>query len=119
MKIIEPSAVIMRHDVSPYEFVEKVGRTCYKSEDKITDGSAKKFVHNLIERGHWAMLEHETLYIETSYEFMSNLLSTFVTVPDVFRFLNITCNCLVSVISGSFRAYYDLLENHADRVLNK
>ena len=74
MKIIEPSANIMRHDVSPYEFVEKVGRTCYKSEDKITDDSAKEFVHNLIKRGHWAMLEHETLYIETSYEFMSNLL---------------------------------------------
>ena len=118
MKIIEPSANIMRHDVSPYEFVEKVGRTCYKSEDKITDGSAKKFVHNLIERGHWAMLEHETLYIETTYDFMSNLLATFVTVPDVFRFLNITCHCLVSVISGSFRAFYDLLENHPDRVLN-
>ena len=118
MKIIEPSANIMRHDVSPYEFVEKVGRTCYKSEDKITDGSAKKFVHNLIERGHWAMLEHETLYIETTYDFMSNLLTTFVTVPDVFRFLNITCHSLGSVISGSFRAFYDLLENHPDRVLN-
>lgn len=118
MKIIEPSANIMRHDVSPYEFVEKVGRTCYKSEDKITDGSAKKFVHNLIERGHWAMLEHETLYIETTYDFMSNLLTTFVTVPEVFRFLNITCHSLGSVISGSFRAFYDLLENHPDRELN-
>lgn len=118
MKIIEPSANIMRHDVSPYEFVEKVGRTCYKSEDMITDGSAKKFVHNLIERGHWAMLEHETLYIETTYDFMSNLLTTFATVPDVFRFLNITWNVLGTVISGSFRAFYDLLENHPDRVLN-
>ena len=118
MKIIEPSANIMRHDVSPYEFVEKVGRTCYKSEDKITDGSAKKFVHNLIERGHWAMLEHETLYIETNYDFMSNLLTTFATVPDVFRFLNITWSCLGAVISGSFRAFYDLLKNHPDRVLN-
>lgn len=118
MKIIEPSANIMRHDVSPYEFVEKVGRTCYKSEDKITDGSAKKFVHNLIERGHWAMLEHETLYIETNYDFMSNLLTTFATVPDVFRFLNITWSCLGAIISGSFRAFYDLLKNHLDRVLN-
>ena len=118
MKIIEPSANIMRHDVSPYEFVEKVGRTCYKSEDKITDGSAKKFVHNLIERGHWAMLEHETLYIETTYDFMSNMMTTLVEVPDVFRFLNITCHVLGSVISGSFRAFYDLLENHPDRVLN-
>ena len=118
MKIIDPSASIMRHDVSPYEFVEKVGRTCYKSEDKITDGSAKKFVHNLIERGHWAMLEHETLYIETNYDFMSSLLTTFATVPEVFRFLNITWNVLGTVISGSFRAFYDLLENHPDRVLN-
>ncbi len=118
MKIIEPSAIIMRHDVSPYEFVEKVGRTCYKSEDKITDGSAKKFVHNLIERGHWAMLEHETLYIETHSDFMSNLLTTFAIVPDVFRFLNITYNTFENVISGSFRAFHDLLENHPYRVLN-
>ena len=119
MKIIEPSASIMRHDVSPYEFVEKVGRTCYKSEDKITDGSAKKFVHNLIERGHWAMLEHETLYIATTNTYMSRLLSVFMGCPTALRFFNITRYVYSSsVISGSFRAFYDLLNNYTEGVLN-
>ena len=38
--------------------IEEVGRVCYKSEDKITDDSAPKFVKMLIERGHEAMIEH-------------------------------------------------------------
>jgi len=39
--------------------IELAARTCYKSEDKITNDSAEKFVQNvLIKRGHEAMLEH-------------------------------------------------------------
>lgn len=38
--------------------IEQCGRVCYKSEDKITDGSAEKFVKNIINRGHEAVLEH-------------------------------------------------------------
>lgn len=38
--------------------IEQVARTCYKSENKITDGSAEKMVSALIKRGHEAMLEH-------------------------------------------------------------
>lgn len=38
--------------------IEKIARECYKSEDKITEGSAEKMVRNLIKRGHEAMLEH-------------------------------------------------------------
>ncbi len=37
--------------------IEKVARTCYKSEDKITEQSAKNMVKNLIIRGHEAMIE--------------------------------------------------------------
>lgn len=38
--------------------IERVARVCYKSEDKITDGSAEKMVKAFIKRGHEAMLEH-------------------------------------------------------------
>ena len=38
--------------------IERVGRTCYKSEDKITESSAEGFVRGLIKRGHVAMIEH-------------------------------------------------------------
>ena len=43
--------------------IEKAGRTCYKSEDRITAESAEKFVRMLIERGHESVLEHESITV--------------------------------------------------------
>lgn len=43
--------------------IEKAGRTCYKSEDKITPDSSHKFVKMLLDRGHLAMLEHEKVTV--------------------------------------------------------
>ena len=43
---------------TPDQWLEKAGRTCYKSEDKITEDSSKRFVRMLRDRGHHAMLEH-------------------------------------------------------------
>ena len=70
MKIIAPSVEIMRtgleiERITPEQFIEKVGRTCYKSEDKITKDSAVKFVGNLVKRGHEAMIEHYNLIFRT------------------------------------------------------
>lgn len=56
---------------SIYRQIEIAGRTCYKSEDKITEDSAKKFINNvIIARGHTAMLEHGTVYLR--YDFKAN-----------------------------------------------
>lgn len=59
MKIIEPSFEIItelnRDEILKH--LEKCGRTCYKSEDKITQDSASKFVSNIVKRGHLAMIE--------------------------------------------------------------
>ncbi|MCD8084084.1 MAG: FAD-dependent thymidylate synthase [Clostridiales bacterium] len=48
------------------QMIERIGRVCYKSEDRITeDGeSAKKFVAMLIRNGHEAMLEHSSLSVK-------------------------------------------------------
>lgn len=43
--------------------IEKAGRTCYKSEDRITEESAESFVRKLIERGHESVLEHESITV--------------------------------------------------------
>ena len=43
--------------------IEKAGRTCYKSEDRITEESATAFVRTLIERGHESVLEHESITV--------------------------------------------------------
>lgn len=46
-----------------YRHVERVGRTCYKSEDKITPSSAYAFVQRMIDSMHYAMLEHGSIYL--------------------------------------------------------
>ena len=43
--------------------IERAGRTCYKSEDQITDESSEKFIKMLVERGHESVLEHEKISI--------------------------------------------------------
>lgn len=47
-----------------YKQIEIAGRTCYKSEDKMTDDSAEGFVNRMIKSGHGAMLEHGTVYLK-------------------------------------------------------
>jgi thymidylate synthase (FAD) len=44
--------------------IEKAGRTCYKSEDKITAESAKKFVEMVIKRGHESVIEHSAMTVK-------------------------------------------------------
>jgi len=53
-----------------YKQIELCGRTCYKSEDKITEDSAKGFVDRMIESNHTAMLEHGTVYLSV-YSFQN------------------------------------------------
>ena len=67
MKIIEPSIEIL----TPQEEldniltkIERAARTCYKSEDKIADGSAARLVKFLINANHEAMLEHASIAVK-------------------------------------------------------
>ena len=69
MKIIKPSVEeLVQEDI--YRHIEICGRTCYKSEDKICDGSAEKFVNMLKNHNHGAMLEHGTIYLTINFERM-------------------------------------------------
>ena len=56
MKFIEPSFEILNVS-GDLTTIEQAARTCYKSEDKIKEGSAEKLVGVLVDRGHHAMLE--------------------------------------------------------------
>lgn len=51
-----------------YKAIERAGRVCYKSEDKITEDSAKPFVDRLINSGHLSVLEHGTVYLDIPFE---------------------------------------------------
>lgn len=63
--------------------IEKAGRTCYKSEDRITAESAEAFVQRLIERGHESVLEHESITVRficdrsISHEIVRHRLASF------------------------------------------
>ena len=66
MKIINPSTrlyvngqpLAWKYGIDMLKAIERIGRTCYKSEDKITDDSYEAFVRNLIKRGHLSVIEH-------------------------------------------------------------
>ena len=67
MKLINPSFEILEQSSGIegiYKMVEIAGRTAYKSEDKITEGSAKKFVNRMISVNHGSPLEHGTVYLK-------------------------------------------------------
>lgn len=71
MRLIKPNVeIIEQSDYTLdgiYKMIELAGRTCYKSEDKITETSAKEFVNRMIKSGHGAMLEHGTVYLTMQY----------------------------------------------------
>ena len=71
MKLIKQSFEILDQQCGLegiYKQIEISGRTCYKSEDKITEDSAKEFVDRIIKSGHGAMLEHGTVYLAMPVE---------------------------------------------------
>ena len=133
MKIINPSVEFMRTGLetdfmTPEQFIEKVGRTCYKSEDKITDDSAAKFVTNLIKRGHEAMIEHWNLifktdlntYIQIRSDWSSLISYGEHTLKTRLRpFLRFTHtfdknNHSRFIISGNMRAWRDFIKAHLE-----
>lgn len=107
MELIEPKVeMITERDI--YKRIELAGRTCYKSEDKIKEDSAKKFVKAMIKSNHTAMLEHASLVFQVDSYFIWDTIKTFNR-----RYLNIT-ECLYPnrssqinrrlLVSGNIRA---------------
>lgn len=66
MRIIEPNVEILTpiDGEAILKMLEAVGRTCYKSEDKIQEGSAEKFISNIVKRGHEAVIEHYNITVK-------------------------------------------------------
>lgn len=77
MKLIKPSFEILEQESgleSIYKQIERVGRTCYKSEDKISEGTAKPFVDRMIASKHLAMCEHGTIYLSIPIRFGNHVI---------------------------------------------
>lgn len=126
VNVVRANAVYMdSENMSPAQFIEKIGRICYKSEDKITDTSAEKFIKMLESNKHYAMLEHYHIYIKAPSQFVNrfsdrlNKLYSSINViasynAGVRNFVNITINgdddYKYGYISGSIRAFLELSE---------
>ena len=122
MNVIEAKAEYLdTRDKTPYEFIERVARTCYKSEDKITSTSANKMIEILAKNKHTAMLEHAHLYFImdelTLYDITAKLNRQSICIKDknsilpLENFFNITNTSKVHILSGSFRSFITLCEN--------
>lgn len=64
MKIIEPSIEVQNFNGEQImKNIERACRTCYRSEDKISDESYKTLLKNCITRGHESVMEHEKITV--------------------------------------------------------
>lgn len=99
-KVCKPNAEEIRLN-DPLAHIELVGRTCYKSEDKITPDSCKNFVARMYDNGHHAMLEHFRFIVQVSqqiWEGLSALKSPYIAM---------TCKDGRYIISASARGLMD------------
>lgn len=127
MRLIKPSFEILEQAPGiegMFKHIELCGRVAYKSEDKITEESAPKFVDMITKRNHTAVLEHGTIYLTMSV-LMIHKWSVFLfnEYSDVrFYGLNvyITTNLRViheAQLSGSYAKYFtDWTPLHVKRI---
>ena len=126
MKLIEPNVEIIPQGeglLGVYKQIEVAGRTCYKSEDKISVDSSKEFVQRMINSGHTAMLEHGTVYlaipITTHYSGAGSIYSEYPTYCRVnesegFKFRDIfgdPVDCWCVTTNLRFIAEHDLWQD--------
>lgn len=134
MNIIKAGYEIMPKFDNPLKKIELVARTCYKSEDLITEDSCMSMVKNLVNRQHYAMLEHASLaYIVdyTTFDFMYNIIHNVQT--DIYEgepknpmksFLKFSTHNVINeegemvvdrfIISGNLRAYLEAFQMMLD-----
>ncbi len=100
MQIATPHYEII-DDTDVLRKLELIGRVCYKSEDKITGHSSEKFIFNLVNRKHEAMIEH--------HNFIFNVGSACYTALKYLapKYINFSADNGYKV-SGSIRAWKDL-----------
>lgn len=107
MKLIKPSVEIREQGEGMdgmFEHIEWAGRHCYKSHDKMTADSARKFVANITKSGHGSVLEHGTIYLaiprdDMNKELLNNPYTkcNYVVTPAIEEWYAVTTNYRVIV----------------------
>ena len=102
MKIVEQKHQFIK-EKDPLKLIEACGRICYKSENKITENSAEKFVQMITKARHYSVLEHVNICFEINCEYSWK----FMVGYDKNRYLNCTAFEGRKLISGNFRAWLE------------
>lgn len=130
MKFISPSFEILpipepTDKMAVLKHLERIGRICYKSEDKITDESCIKFLDNIKKRKHWAMLEHYVFIMEISDKVYSSIYNDMMLFDQIasinhrFKYFRLSTHdgpagAPINIISGSattFNYIWECFEN--------
>lgn len=121
MKIIEPSTEEL-FNPNPQKHIEFIARTCYKSEDKITEESNKQMCKNLYKNKHWAMLEHFIFIYKINKTI--NFKSNFVEILSAEKYIDVTEQIIINerrtILSFNARSLLDLIIKYKDheQILN-
>lgn len=115
MKLIKQSFEILEQTdfslVGIKKFIERCGRVCYKSEDRITDTSYEKFVNMLIKRDHTRPLEFGTVHLKMILPDFQGFIHSLLTIG---MFNNIWIKHAyigdVIYITTNYRYYLDIIK---------
>lgn len=106
MRIVKQSHEFLNLS-DPYQLIELAGRTCYKSESRITNKSAENFIKMLIDRGHWSVLEHAWITLA----FTDELLQYKILKSRHRHHMNLVRSISNDLyVSGNYRAWYEFLQ---------
>ncbi len=108
MRVIPPSYEILDHldEVSLAVRIESCGRICYKSEDKISEGSAEPFVRGIIKRGHNSVTEMAVITLMIEVESNSIVQQFFACLPKFLQVDRVQSKELL--VTGSVRAFREV-----------
>ena len=126
MRIINAGYEILPEQKNLMKKIELVARTCYKSEDLITEDSCIKMVNNLIQRQHYAMLEHATLVFNVDGNSFNDALGLVNHLEKGLKlrkdyktfksYLNFTDYNAYYIISGNIRAWLEFLNECVEAI---
>ncbi len=115
MRIIDPCFEVLDEDFRQgrlAEQIERCGRVCYKSEDRISPDSAEPFIKGIIKRGHESVLEMAQIVLELAVDSESSMYRFFERIP---RFCQVDrLEDRRYLLSGNPRAFRDLARGHSD-----
>ena len=110
---IKPS-VVRIDEKDNLKRIELAGRVCYKSEKKITEGSARAFCEQILKRGHTSVLEHSNVIVKVPRHVFDWIHSAMTLYEDATSKKALLCyehvnNLSEVVVSGNVRAWYEVL----------